>query len=55
MNLKLLIWTASELNPPAENDNANQEQQQPQEEETKQNKGGLLNNKPLLNFGKQGN
>lgn len=47
--------TASELNPPAENDNANQEQQQPQEEETKQNKGGLLNNKPLLNFGKQGN
>lgn len=49
--------TSVELNPPAEADaNANADQQQQQEQAQQDNgapKGGLLNNKQLLNFGKK--
>lgn len=48
--------TATELNPPAPADaNAPQDQPATQSQDNNENKGGLLNNKPLLNFGKPKN
>lgn len=49
--------TATELNPPAPADANAPQDQQPvaQSQNNNENKGGLLNNKPLLNFGKAKN
>ena len=49
--------TATELNPPAPADANVPQDQQPvaQSQNNNENKGGLLNNKPLLNFGKAKN
>lgn len=49
--------TATELNPPAPADANVPQDQQPvvQSQDNNENKGGLLNNKPLLNFGKAKN
>lgn len=47
--------TDSELNPPAPAADANTQAQPAQTEEKKDEKGGLLNNKPLLNLGKPKN